>query len=130
MRPSLTLLTCLGVAGSLVCAYEVVPKIGAHNREVLITAAGYDVRHGIKAAVDAYKANTGDYPRDLGALLRNTAGVSNWSGPYLDLAWKPVDPWGNPYIYRYPGRHNPQSYDLLSAGPDGKEGTADDIGNW
>ena len=41
-----------------------------------------------------------------------------------------MDPWGNPYIYYYPGKHNPDSYDLLSAGPDGKEGTDDDIGNW
>jgi hypothetical protein len=42
----------------------------------------------------------------------------------------PIDPWGNPYIYYYPGKHNPTSYDLLSAGPDGKEGTDDDVVNW
>jgi general secretion pathway protein G len=42
----------------------------------------------------------------------------------------PTDPWHNPYIYYFPGKHNPSGYDLLSAGPDGKEGTADDIGNW
>jgi hypothetical protein len=35
----------------------------------------------------------------------------------------PKDPWGNPYIYYYPGKHNPTGYDLLSVGPDGKEGT-------
>ena len=33
-------------------------------------------------------------------------------------------------IHHYPGKHNPNDYDLLSAGPDGKEGTDDDIGNW
>jgi len=41
-----------------------------------------------------------------------------------------MDQWNNPYIYYFPGKHNPGAYDLLSAGPDGKEGTDDDIGNW
>jgi len=40
------------------------------------------------------------------------------------------DPWTNPYLYSYPGKHNQNSYDLYSVGPDGKEGTDDDIGNW
>jgi general secretion pathway protein G len=42
----------------------------------------------------------------------------------------PVDPWQNPYYYVNPGKHNPDSYDLFSAGADGKPGTDDDIGNW
>ena len=42
----------------------------------------------------------------------------------------PLDPWQNPYIYENPGKHNPNSYDLYSAGPDRKPGTDDDIGNW
>ena len=32
--------------------------------------------------------------------------------------------------YASPGTHNPDSYDLWSVGPDGADGTADDIGNW
>lgn len=42
----------------------------------------------------------------------------------------PVDPWQQPYIYENPGKHNPDSFDLYSAGPDRKPGTDDDIGNW
>jgi len=30
-----------------------------------------------------------------------------------------VDAWGNPLYYRCPGKRNPQSFDLISAGPDG-----------
>lgn len=41
----------------------------------------------------------------------------------------PIDPWGNPYQYQCPGKHNPQSFDLYSWGPDKKE-SADDVGNW
>lgn len=40
------------------------------------------------------------------------------------------DPWGNKYQYRYPGKQNPDSYDIFSLGKDGQEGTEDDIGNW
>jgi len=35
----------------------------------------------------------------------------------------PVDPWGNEYVYRNPGKLNPDSYDLYSLGADGKEDT-------
>jgi general secretion pathway protein G len=48
--------------------------------------------------------------------------------PLMDAV--PLDPWGNPYRYKAPGVHNPGSYDLYSAGPDGKADTGDDIGNW
>ena len=40
----------------------------------------------------------------------------------------PKDPWGNDYIYLAPGKKNPDSFDLYSAGPDRKPDTADD--NW
>lgn len=40
------------------------------------------------------------------------------------------DPWGRPYQYRNPGKKDPAGYDLYSLGPDGVEGTPDDVGNW
>ncbi|MES2307462.1 MAG: type II secretion system major pseudopilin GspG [Verrucomicrobiota bacterium] len=45
------------------------------------------------------------------------------------LTQLPLDPWGMPYQYRNPGKHNPASFDLFSTGPDKVE-SADDIGNW
>lgn len=45
------------------------------------------------------------------------------------LSETPLDPWGTPYIYKNPGTHNPDSYDLYSLGPTKKEGP-DVIGNW
>lgn len=38
----------------------------------------------------------------------------------------PKDPWNDVYVYLSPGRKNPTSYDLYSAGPDHKPDTADD----
>jgi general secretion pathway protein G len=43
----------------------------------------------------------------------------------------PVDPWGNAYLYRYPGDHG--EYDVFTYGADGEEGGEDlnaDVGNW
>lgn len=39
-----------------------------------------------------------------------------------------TDPWGNDYLYEYPGQHS--KYDVYSIGPDSEAGTKDDIGNW
>ncbi len=50
---------------------------------------------------------------------------SRWYQLFKDL---PQDPWRNNYIYLAPGRKNPTSYDLYSAGPDRLPDTADD--NW
>ena len=36
---------------------------------------------------------------------------------------------GNPYQYRYPSAHGVK-YDIWSYGPDGMDGTQDDICNW
>lgn len=38
----------------------------------------------------------------------------------------PKDPWNDVYVYLSPGRKNPTSYDLYSAGPDHKPDTPDD----
>jgi hypothetical protein len=51
--------------------------------------------------------------------------------PYLAGARKLVDPWGNPLTMacraRPPGEHR---FGVISAGPDGKPGTADDLHSW
>jgi len=40
------------------------------------------------------------------------------------------DPWGTPYTYRCPGTQSPESADVISAGPDKKPGSEDDIRSW
>ena len=41
-----------------------------------------------------------------------------------------LDPWGNQYQYKKPAEKSGMEYDLWSIGPDGQDGTDDDIGNW
>ena len=90
-----------------------------------------DIVGPIKSALGQYEVDNGHYPIGTNGLLelcQKPDGATNWLGPYLEKV--PVDWWGKNYFYEYPGKHNPDSYDLFSAGPDGRIGTADDIDNW
>jgi len=92
--------------------------------------AKLDVRT-LETAIDAFDVDLGRYPTNvegLKALLVQPPDLKEWHGPYFK--GKTTDPWGRPYVYRHPGRHNPNGFDLYSLGPDGQEGTSDDIGNW
>ena len=111
-----------------ILAALVIPKIAGNTERAKETTARADIGGGIKSALGLYEVDMGFYPKSLSDLVTQPGNAKGWHGPYLDKL--PVDPWGNPYIYYYPGKHNPSGYDLLSAGPDGKEGTEDDIGNW
>ncbi|MGA3265980.1 MAG: type II secretion system major pseudopilin GspG [Verrucomicrobiota bacterium] len=115
--------TIIGILAALV-----IPKITGRSEQARITAAHADIFGGIKTALDAYEVDNGHYPRSLQDLLRQPSDAHNWHGPYLDNL--PMDPWQRPYIYYYPGKHNPNSYDLLSLGNSGKEGNDDNIVNW
>lgn len=89
------------------------------------TTTQVDMRN-IASALKIYRLDNGDYPstaQGLAALVSKPTGdpvPSNWnSGGYLDAV--PIDPWGNPYIYRSPGEGG-TAFDLISNGKDGKPG--------
>jgi len=85
-------------------------------------------------ALGLFKLDTGTYPPTnvgLQALRVKPENLPNWSGPYLPKD-VPLDPWGRPYEYKYPGEHGDDP-DLISLGPDGVpggEGTNADIVSW
>ena len=87
----------------------------------------------LETALDTYRLDIGKYPTtDMGlqALRVQPSGLEKWDGPYMpkDI---PLDPWGNPYVYRSPGEHG--DYDILSYGLDGNfggEGEDADITSW
>lgn len=90
------------------------------------------VTNSFAAPLMAYKAATGDYPtgeESLAVLLQPNA-KAGINEPLLRGKDALLDPWGRPYLYKCPGVKRPYAYDLWSAGPDGKDGTEDDIGNW
>ncbi|MBI4621659.1 MAG: type II secretion system major pseudopilin GspG [Verrucomicrobia bacterium] len=121
----LLVLVILGILAALV-----LPKFTGRTEQARVTAAQTQIST-FGTALDAYEVDTGSYPRGQDGLLQlvvQPADVTNWRGPYLksDI---PVDPWGHPYLYEFPGKLNPAGYDIRSMGPDGQAGTDDDIVN-
>jgi general secretion pathway protein G len=91
----------------------------------------------LKAALERYSLDMRTFPKTdqgLTALVEKSADDDKkrqWDGPYLDTAQLPKDPWNNPYHYEFPPKHGKGDFpDLWSAGPDGEDGTEDDIVNW
>ena len=78
----------------------------------------------LHSALKTYRLDVGRYPsteQGLGSLMQAPAEVADyWHGPYLDKEL-PLDPWRNPYQYRYPA-DNFQGLALYSLGADGAEG--------
>ncbi len=77
-------------------------------------------------ALDNYRLDNGRYPvtsQGLRALRESPGGstASTWRGPYLrkDV---PLDPWGRAWVYTSPGTRNPNGFDLMTLGRDGKAG--------
>ena len=87
----------------------------------------------LETALDTYRLDVGKYPTtDMGleALRNQPSGVDKWDGPYLPKEI-PLDPWGNPYVYRSPGEHG--DFDIIAHGLDGSlggEGEDSDISSW
>jgi general secretion pathway protein G len=119
----LLVVTIIGVLAGLV-----IPRIIHRSEDARRIRALADINGGIKTAIGTFDVDNGFFPKSLQDLLQQPSTAKNWKGPYLEKS--PIDPWNNAYVYYYPGKHSPNSYDLLSVGPDGKEGTDDDIGNW
>ncbi len=124
----LIVVTILGILVAMV-----VPRLAGRTEQARRARAEADVKGNIPLALDLFEVDTGKYPtteEGLNILFTAPADAEavNWHGPYVKQA--PGDPWGHPYRYVYPGTKNPKDYDLFSLGPDGTEGTTDDIGNW
>jgi general secretion pathway protein G len=81
----------------------------------------------IASALEAYRLDNDAYPtteQGLRALVKRAESAPaprDWRGPYLKRD-VPADPWGAPYVYRSPARDDPNGYDLLTLGRDGREG--------
>jgi general secretion pathway protein G len=109
----------------------VVPRFTKRSEQAKITAAATQIDY-MKLALGQFEIDCGRFPTSeetLEALMTAPGSADGWHGPYLDKG-VPEDPWGRPYVYRYPAQHPGVDYDLYSAGPDGQENTADDIFNW
>jgi general secretion pathway protein G len=125
----LLVLTILAILAGIV-----LPKLAGRGEDARKKAAGADIA-SMKTALSMFEVDNGYFPKGrtgLQDLLIKPRDAMNWKGPYLDkdASVKTVlDPWGHPYVYEFPGKHNPSSYDLYSMGPNNTGGN-EAIGNW
>ena len=85
----------------------------------------------VRGAIDRYRLDFNKYPAKLADLWErpsDSTAAEKWSGPYMEPL--KADPWGAEYQYAAQGKKNSDKYDFWSNGPDGQNGTDDDIGNW
>ena len=65
------------------------------------------VKNSLETPLLKYRMDIGRYPTTQEGLeslyAPPSAHVNRWKGPYLKDANIPLDPWGNPYHYRFPG---------------------------
>jgi general secretion pathway protein G len=109
------------------------PRLFKNVGKSRVTAAHAQIS-AFQTALGVYKLDTGTFPtteQGLQALRTRPEGMERWDGPYLpqDI---PMDPWGHPYIYRFPGEHGDEP-DIISYGNDGRaggEGEDADILSW
>jgi general secretion pathway protein G len=137
-RPSagfslLEILVVLAIIG-LIVGVAMSNLTGIFSRSQ-VNVAKLFVNSEVEIPLTSYRVDVGDYPTNddggLNALwVAPSSKADRWHGPYAKGTKAPLDPWGHPYQYRYPGTHNKGSYDIWSTGPGGVDGSDDNIGNW
>ncbi len=124
----LVVLAILGLLAAIV-APQVLKYLGTSRTQT----AKVQIEN-ISASLDHFQLDVGRYPtgdEGLSALVERPATAPNWNGPYLKKQSALVDPWGQPYAYRIPGKHGDVDvYTLGSDKAEGGQGEAQDVGNW
>ena len=116
-----------------ILASILVPNLAKRASWARVKATEASIKSA-ETALSTYEMKVGSYPtteQGLEALVKCPSDVEkdDWGdSPYLREI--PKDAYNQKFIYKCPGEHNPDEYDLYSMGKDRKDGTDDDIVNW
>src|SRR2546425_8711981 len=103
-RKGVTLIEMLVVVTIIALfATLVAPRMFQQGDKARIVAARVQINN-FEQALTQYKLSTGLFPtteQGLEALRTRPGNVNNWEGPYLEKEI-PFDPWGRPYLYKFP----------------------------
>jgi general secretion pathway protein G len=124
-----------------ILAMFVVPNFinAPQTARIKLTEAAVAANGPLANAIKMYRVAMGRYPttdEGLKALVEppdDEEQAKEWKkggGPFIEDINGLKDPWGNEYRYTCPGTYNTEGFDVSSLGPDGQEGTDDDIVNW
>lgn len=113
-------------------AAVVAPQIFQQQDSAKIKKAAIDIQ-ALEGSLELYRLQTNTIPtteQGLEALVSMpTIDPIPRSYPEGGIIKRlPEDPWGNAYVLLYPGEVG--QYDIYSFGPDGVEGSDDDIATW
>lgn len=111
----LEIMVVLAIIGLLVAS--VGRAVFLHYTKARLKIAHLQVRE-VSEKIQQYSLNGGECPT-VEELVRSR---------YLNK--EPVDPWGMAMVIKCPGEHDPDGADVISYGPDKREGTDDDVVSW
>lgn len=118
-----------------ILAAFIAPRVITAIDDAKVSKAETEIAN-LKVSLSKFTVDVGRYPsteEGLDALWRSPSQeLTSWRGPYVTDPIS-LDPWGNAYVYRFPGNHYGYDYDLMSYGRDGKLGGEkldSDITNW
>ena len=115
----------IGLMATIV-VINVLPMMGKAKGE----KAKIDISR-LSQALEYYNLDTNTYPEKLEDLLKPQSGADERTRADGYIPALPKDPWGNDYLYAYPGDNG--VFDIWSYGRDGEEGGEGDdadITNW
>lgn len=131
-----TLIELMVVAVVLaILAAAIIPSIVGRTEMARRSRAQSDIAT-LESVLELFYLDMGRYPttqEGLRALYYEPdSDAESWQGPYLK---KPSfkDSWRNEYVYRCPGTHSDQLYEIVSYGKDaeeGGEGDDADVQSW
>jgi general secretion pathway protein G len=110
----------------------VIPNVGGSKSNAELKKAAIDIQN-LENALQMYKLNANRFPtteQGLEALV-SIPSIEPVPRNYPEggiINRLPQDPWGGDYILLSPGEIKP--VEIYSVGPDGIDGTEDDIGSW
>lgn len=113
----LIVLVILGLIGSIGTM-----QLMQHLGKAKVDTARLQIEQ-VGTALDIFRIDSGRLPsteEGLAVLLSAPIGLTGWNGPYLKKRSAIDDPWGRPFLYRFPGEQG--EYDLISLGSDGRPG--------
>ena len=120
------------MVGLVLIGSVVLKQAGVADRRKTVNTKRLFAQRSVDALAEAlgrYRFHCGCYPTaedgGLDALAAKTSRYPGWLGPYAG-AWGAMipDPWKRPYVYEPQTNGHPV---VLSLGPDGLRGTADDV---
>ncbi|WP_432800077.1 type II secretion system major pseudopilin GspG [Poriferisphaera sp. WC338] len=109
----------------------VVPQLFGKKGKAQRAVAAQKLK-AIESSISMFQLSYDRFPTSLDELVNRPTDIEEdkWESPTLK-AKELKDPWGNDYVYVFPGTHG--TFDLYSYAADGQEGgegDAEDVVNW